>query len=196
MADLSHLTDCGLPGISRVPYGVHACHFYSNREQLVAALVPYFVAGLRANERCLWVTASPLPAREALRALEAAWPDAGEAVDTGALRILDYEQWYANSVGLKGLDVVQLWLDEEERALASGYSGLRITGNTCFLRLQDWPTFMEYERAVTERFGERRIVALCSYSLEKCSASQVAEVKGAHTCTFEHRDPNWQVARL
>jgi hypothetical protein len=34
---------------------------------------------------------------------------------------------------LKGLDVIQFWLEEEERALAEGYNGLRITGNTSFL---------------------------------------------------------------
>ena len=62
MAGETHLTDCGLPGIVRIPYGLHACHFYSGREQLLEALVPYFVAGLRGKERCLWITAPPLPA--------------------------------------------------------------------------------------------------------------------------------------
>jgi hypothetical protein len=194
MAKRPYLTDCGLPGINRVPYGVHACHFYSDCEQLAAALVPYFVAGLRANERCLWVTAPPLPAVDAFKALQAAWEGAGEAVETGALRILDHDQWYANSIGLKGLDVAQLWLEEEERALAAGYSGLRITGNVCFARPHDWSTFMAHERAVTERFSDRRIVALCSYDLRLCSKPQVSEVMHAHACTFERHDPNWQVA--
>jgi hypothetical protein len=47
-----HSTQCGLPGIDRVPFGMHACHFYRNRDDLIGALAPYFVAGLRANERC------------------------------------------------------------------------------------------------------------------------------------------------
>jgi DcmR-like sensory protein len=59
MANLPHITRFGLPGIDRVPFGMHACHFYSNRDQLAAVLVPYSVAGLRRNERCLWVTAPP-----------------------------------------------------------------------------------------------------------------------------------------
>ena len=59
MANLSHITRCGLPGIEWVPFGMHACHFYSSTDQLVAALVPYAVAGLRSNDRCLWVTAKP-----------------------------------------------------------------------------------------------------------------------------------------
>jgi hypothetical protein len=45
MADLSHITRCGLAGIEWVPFGMHACHFYSSNDQLVAALPPYAVAG-------------------------------------------------------------------------------------------------------------------------------------------------------
>ena len=46
-----HLTECGLPGITHIPYGVHMCNFYRTREELAAALVPFFAAGLRTNER-------------------------------------------------------------------------------------------------------------------------------------------------
>jgi len=193
MAPLPNLTDSGLAGIRQVPYGMHACHFYANKEELAQALVPYFVAGLRAHERCLWVTAPPLPALEARRALESAWDGVAEAVERGAIRIIDHDQWYSSVAGLKGVDVIQLWLEEEERALAEGYSGLRTTGNVSFLRPEDWPAFMEYERAVTQRFHGRRIVALCSYALSDSSAEQVTEVMRAHNCAFERPDANWQV---
>lgn len=189
----THLTDCGLPGIGSVPYGMHACHFYRTRAELVDALVPYFLAGLRRNERCLWITAPPLPANEAMQALHSAWDGMDDAIEAGALRILDFDQWYASSARLKGLDVVKFWLEEEERALAAGYSGLRITGNVTFLKPGDWPTFMEYERAVTARFDGRRIVALCSYMLPTCTPQQVRDVMDAHPCAFDRPDANWQV---
>jgi hypothetical protein len=37
----------------------------AKREDLAAALVPYFVAGLHNHERCVWVTAEPLCAEAA-----------------------------------------------------------------------------------------------------------------------------------
>ena len=188
MADLSHITRCGLPGIDRVPFGMHACHFYRNRDQLVAALVPFSVAGLRSNERCLWVTAPPLPAREAVEALRAAWDGVDEAIQSGALRILDPAR-------LNGLDLAQLWLDEEERALAEGYNGLRIAGNTSFLTPGDWSTFMEYEQAITARLNGRRIVALCSYPLAQCNDQQASEVMHAHHCALD-LDAHWQVVAV
>ncbi len=191
--DLPVLTTCGLPGVDRVPYGMHACHFYRDRDELVAALSPYFIAGLRANERCLWVTAPPLLSREAIQVLRDAWGDAEDALHSGALRVLDFERWYETSKGLKGLDVVDVWLKEEERALADGYSGLRITGNISFLTPERWPAFMEYEQAVTAGFHGRRIIALCSYCLPHCNDEQVAQVIQAHTCAFERTDDDWQV---
>jgi hypothetical protein len=193
MANLPHLTRCGLPGIDRVPFGMHACHFYSDRDQLVAALVPYFVAGLRGNERCLWVTAPLLSAREAVQVLRAAWDGADDAIQAGALRILDFDRWYAGSARLRGLDVVRLWLQEEERALAEGYDGLRISGHTSFLAPGDWLMLMEYEQAVTTHFNGRRIVSLCSYAMAQCNDQQMSDVVQAHHCAFERPDADWQV---
>jgi hypothetical protein len=189
MAKLSHMTRFGLPGIDHVPFGIHACHFYKDRDELVGTLVPYFIAGLTANERCLWVTAPPLPAREAYEALRAKGVD--EAIRTGALVVLDFNRWYATSKGVKGLDVVQVWLEEEERALAAGYHGLRIAGNTSFLKPDDWSTFIEYEQAVTERFKGRRIVALCSYESAQCNDRRMTEVLHAHHWTLQGSQADW-----
>jgi two-component system, sensor histidine kinase PdtaS len=183
MEKFSHITRFGLPGIDRVPFGTHACHVYRNYDELVAALVPYFVVGLRSNERCLWVTAPPLLAREAYQVLRPHGID--DAIRAGRLLILDFGEWYASSAGLKGQDVVELSLKEEERALAEGYYGLRIAGNMSFLKPADWSTFMEYEEAASARFVNRRIVALCSYALAQCHDRQIDEVRNAHHCSLQ-----------
>jgi hypothetical protein len=190
----SHLTHCGLPGIAWVPFGMHACHFYGNREELLAALVPFALAGLHGNERCLLVAAQPLPSQDLIAALRAAWDGVDDAMARGALKVLDFDQWYTNAAELKGSDVVKLWLDEEERALADGYSGIRISGNVTFLEADtDWSTFMEYEKAVTDHLVGRRIVALCSYALDQCSEQLVVAISHAHHCKLEHPDSNWAV---
>jgi len=189
-----HLTECGLPGIRRIPYGLHACHFYPGRKELLEALVPYFIAGVAAGERCIWVAAPPLPAADAEQALREAWTGVDEALAKGALRIIDFDRWYADTAGLKGTKVVDVWLAEEERALAQGFRGLRITGNTSFLTPADWTTFMEYEREVDRRVQGRRIIALCSYVMGQ--REKMAEIVRAHHCAFERPDSGWQVAGL
>jgi len=173
---------------------MHACHFYDDSDQLIAAMVPYILAGLRGKERCLWVAAPPLPGREAIQALRAAWDGTDDALQDGALRILASDQWYSGSAGLKEIGIVELWLKEEERALAEGYNGLRIAGNTSFLKPGDWPILMEHERAATARFNGRRIVVLCSYSRAQCDDQQAHEVAQVHHCAFERPDADWRLA--
>jgi two-component system, sensor histidine kinase PdtaS len=188
-----HLTDCGLPGIKDIPYGVHMCHFYRNREELAGALVPYFAAGLRRRERCIWVTAEPLDALAAADRLRAAGLDADRFIQSGALVIRDYSTWYAKGDELKGNDVARLWLDEERKALAAGYSGLRITGNTSFVDHANWELFMEYEALLNPTFAGRRVVTLCSYDLNLCGAAEVLDVVRNHGCTLDRPDDGWQI---
>jgi hypothetical protein len=193
MSAAPYITDCGLPGIKHIPYGIHMCHFYRTREELAAALVPFFSAGLRANERCIWITADPFPAEDAKAGLARAGFDVEDAIERGRLVVRDYSDWYAQAGELKGKDVVDLWLREEAEALGEGYAGLRITGNVTFLRPEDWSLFMEYEALIQKAFQGRRIVTLCTYWLEQCSATEVFDVMRRHSCTLDHPDHGWQI---
>ena len=186
MENPSHIPRVGLPGMDRIPFGTHACHFYSNRDELIRTLVPYFIEGLSGNERCFWVTAPPLPARDAYIAIRKQGVD--DAIQDGALVVLNFDQWYTSSAGLKGRHIVDLWLKEEERALAEGYNGLRIAGNTSFLKPGDWSAFLEYDRSVTTGFKNRRIVALCSYMSAHCNEQQRSEVLHAHHRALQGSD--------
>ncbi len=189
----SSLTDCGLPGIRQIPFGVHMCHVYSSREELVAALVPYFAAGLRGNERCIWICGEPLSAREAEAELALAGIDVEGAIASGSLIVRDFSEWYAESGRLKGTDVMRQWLHYEERALADGYEGIRITGNVSFLTPATWHLFMQYERLINEVFPGRRIVTLCSYPREAVGAADLLDVTHAHSCALERPDEGWQI---
>jgi MEDS: MEthanogen/methylotroph, DcmR Sensory domain len=176
-----------------LPYGIHMCHFYEDRDDLVGALVPYFDAGLRNNERCIWITAKPLEAAEAKLELENAGVDVDAAIRSGALTILDFSEWYVKAEGLKSAEVAALWLAEERRALEQGYSGLRITGNASFLTPETWPDFMDYEEVVHRAFQGRRIISLCSYHARRCTPAERIEVVRRHSCALDRPDDGWQV---
>lgn len=118
---------------------------------------------------------------------------ADHAIEKGKLRIIDFDEWYTQIGQAKGQDVVQLWLDEEERALAEGFSGLRVTGNISFLTPDTRPAFMDYERSVSAQFKTRRIVAPCSYLIAQCEDPHVSEVMHAHNCALEREDTHWRV---
>src|SRR5215212_8285693 len=65
----------GIEAVGTVPWGSHFCQFYETADDLADTLVPFFKAGLDNGERCMWVTARPLRAADAVDALRSAVPD-------------------------------------------------------------------------------------------------------------------------
>jgi hypothetical protein len=153
------------------------------------------MAGLRNNERCLWITAPPLSADEAKAELVKVLPRLEAMIQENRIRIVEAAEWYRNTNRVDANDVSNRWLQEEERALAEGYRGLRITGNTSFLTPEDWNTFMDCESAIDKAIKGRRIVALCSYNAQQCRATDVLEVIQNHQVTLDRQDRNWEVLR-
>lgn len=197
MSSTAHITDCGVPGIKGIPYGAHLCHFYDGQQDLTEALIPYFEAGLRNNERCIWVTADPLRAAQAKAALKSAVPGTDAFLAQDTLRILDFSDWYTTSEGKpKGRGVVNAWLEEERAALADGHAGLRINGNTSFLADGDWDAFIEHEHALSAAFQGRKIVTLCSYGVERRDAARTLDVVHSHHSTLHRTDSSWQVLTM
>ena len=169
------------------------CHFYRGRDDLVEALVPFFIAGLHNNERGVWITAAPLEAADARLELQKAGLDVDAALRSGALTLQDYSEFYLKAEGMKSPEVAALWLAEEERALEQGYSGLRITGNASFVAPETWPDFMDYEETVHKAFQDRRIISLCSYDIRRCGPSEIHGVMRRHSCVLNRPDDGWQI---
>ena len=188
---ITDLTKYGIPGIDKVPFGIHVCHFYRTGEDLIDALVPYFAAGLGNNESCVWVT--PFSNDEARSALRGTLSGVDALVDKGQLQIFDAQTWQSRTGGMDGSAGVQFWLQEEQRALTKGYEGLRSAVNSSSLYVDDWDTLMDYEGAVSESIRDRRILMLCSYDAQKCQATSVLEAVRTHQHALDRRDVNWEI---
>jgi hypothetical protein len=189
-----HLTECGLPGIGPVPYGLHLCHFFPQRQDLADGLLAYFKAGIRNNESCLWVAADPLPAAEA-REEAGKVPELADALASGQLKIFDAREWYGEAGSYLPAKLTQAWIEAEQTALAAGHNGLRVSGNTSFLQASDWDAFMAYEHALSPILERRRILTLCSYSLGRCRPTDMLDVVRHHHVTIDRVDTGWQVQR-
>jgi len=191
---LADVTKYGIPGIDKVPFGIHVCHFYRARQDLVDALGPYFAAGLGNNERCVWVTR--LSSDEAAAALGTVKIGLDAMLDKGQMQIFDAKSWHASTRGMDENAVAQFWLHQEEQALSKGYQGLRTAVDTSFLYADDWDTLMGYEGAVSDAIRDRRILMLCSYDAHKCQACGVLEAVRAHQHALDRRDVNWEIDSL
>ena len=183
----------GLKIVGDVPWGTHFCQFYETKEDLLDVLVPYFRAGLEANEFCMWVTSEPLSAEEAKAALGAVVPDLKKRIAGGQMEILDYRQWYVLNGKFNADRVLQGWVDKLEAALKRGFEGLRLTGNTFWLEKSLWKNFSDYEAAVDSVIGKYRMLALCTYSLSKCGAFEVMDVVRNHQFALIRQGKRWEM---
>lgn len=189
----SHITDCGIPGVGVVPYGMHMCHFYTSRRDLVDALLPYFVAGLNHKERAIWIASPLLPVAEIAIAISE-YPELERGVASGQLRICDAAEWYDGSAAPKTDDIVRRWIDEEERALADGYQGLRIGDDaTCMVR-KGWSRVLDYETRLHAGLRGRRIVACCNYCSQERQPVDMLEVVRCHDVALDRNGQHWHVS--
>jgi len=185
--------DSGIPAVGILPWGSHFCQFYDSQRDLADALVPYFLAGIRGNAQCVWVTADPLRAHQARDLFRTAVPHIDALERSGQLEIIDYQDWYLKTGGLKTETLHQMWIERQAIALQNGYSGLRASGNTSFLEVCDWKSFADYEARLTGAFRGHRIVGLCAYSLGRCNSDSVIDVVRSHQFALTRRADQWEL---
>jgi PAS domain-containing protein len=185
----------GISVIGDVSWGTHFCQFYNTSQDLIETLVPYFKEGLASNEFCMWVTSEPLQVDQAAAALRAAVPGLDDYIQKGQIEILDYSQWYTRSGKFSADEVLQGWVDKLNTALEQGYEGLRLTGNTFWLEQADWDDFTRYEEAVNNVIGQYRMLAICTYCLQKCSALEILDVVTNHQFALIKRSGRWQIIK-
>ena len=181
----------GIDIVESVPWGTHLCLFYQTEADLTSTMASYFKAGLENNEVCLWVTSGPVTVEGAKRSLRGVIRNLDDYVENGQMEIIDYRQWYTRSGGFEADRVLGGWFDKEDQALKRGFDGLRLAGNTVWLEKEDWREFIAYEEAVDGVFPKHRMIAVCTYSLDKCGPSEVLDVVSCHQCALTRRDGEW-----
>lgn len=191
MAD--EFRDTGIAIIGSVPWGTHFCQFYKTRQDLIDILIPYFKAGLENNEFCMWITSEPLAVAEAQQAMRKAVTDFDKYLQRGQIEIIPYTEWYLLDGTFDDERVLAGWVSKLEQALARGYSGLRLTGNTFWLEKNHWQDFTDYEARVNDVLGKYQMLALCTYSLDKCDSSAVIDVVKNHQFALVKQEGEWEI---
>ncbi len=118
---MSHIVrNSGIPLIGDLQWGTTFCHFYETVQDLLGTLVPYFAAGLKQNELCLWILPPILTAGDVQVALRQSVDRYDEYLISGQLRIVPHGSWPTKE---KATDAaITTSIDE---ALSGGFEGLR-----------------------------------------------------------------------
>ena len=187
------LRPTGLEIIGDVAWGTHFCQFYRTAQDLQDILVPYFRAGLETNEFCMWVVSEPLGVEAARHALAAAVPGFEEYLRRGQIEIIPHTDWYLKGGTFDADRVLAAWIAKLDAALAGGYDGLRLSGNTFWLEPKDWRAFTDYEAAVDSVIGRYRMLAACTYSVDRCGFDEILDVVRNHRFALVRREGRWEL---
>ncbi len=183
--------ETGIEILGKVPWGTHLCQFYKTKEDLLDILIPYFKTGLQNNEFCMWITSEPLHADEAKKVLQKKLDNFDDYLKKGQIEILESTEWYTKSGTFNAEKVLSGWIKKEAEARKNGFDGLRLTGNTFWLEKKDWKDFTNYEEVINHVIGNYKMVAICSYSLDRCNASEIIDVVSNHQFAIIKREGLW-----
>lgn len=183
----------GIPAVGNLPWGSHFCQFYRDKSDLAEIVIPFFQAGLEANEACLWITSSILDAKSAAELLKQVVPDLEHRIANGQMSIIPMSKWYVPGENFESDAVLTSWTAREAAARDAGFDGLRLSGDTIWVERSGWNDFMHYERQVNKAFRSLRLVALCTYCSETCTASDVIDVCSHHEFALARRHGSWEL---
>jgi PAS domain S-box-containing protein len=183
----------GLDVVGDIAWGTHCCLFYETTADLLGTVVSYCQAGLESHEFCLWVIAAPVTQEEAVRALRQAVPEIDRHLADGSIEIVAARDWYLPDGTFDLERVIRGWNDRLARALANGYAGVRVTGDTAWLEQKYWKDFCDYEESLNVAIANQRLAVLCTYPLAACGAAGVLDVVRTHQFAIAKRRGEWDV---
>src|ERR1041385_3836271 len=192
----SELRDSGISGVGEVPWGTHFCCFYQTKQDLLDILVPYFKAGLRANEFCLWIVSNSelITNQEAKAALTQAVPELEQYLSEGRIEIVPHDLWwFLKSRTFDLRQAAQQFKEKLDDALAAGYVGMRVNGSPAWMRPERHEDLCEYEKEVDGIYSHLRIIAACTYPTSKSLAELLFDVASSHRFTIARRRGEWDV---
>ena len=188
------LRKTGIRVIADMPWGAHICLFYETKEDLLDTNAAYIKAGLESNEFCVWAISEPITEDEAWAALHRDVPDldgreANESIgDSARLQLVPARatssiQRRSRAAGMKKLQF----------ALDRGFDGLRISGNAFWIEQQSLEAnFANTNKSWMNRWKDRAMLVLCTYSLSASRAVDLLDVARAHQFTVARRRGQWE----
>ena len=186
----SELRTTGIEVVGDMPWSTHFCLFYDTKSYLLETLAPYCKAGLESGEYCLRVVAEPVKETEAMQALARVVPDFDRYLREQSIEIVAVPDWYLDDGEFDLARVIKGWNQKLERAIAKGYTGVRVTGDTAWLNKEHWRDFCAYEESLNQAIANQRLAVLCTYPLASCGASEILDVVQTHQFTVTKRHGN------
>lgn len=179
----------GIGSMIDIPWGTHFCYFYETKQDLLDALVPFFLAGLDNNEFCLWVVYKPVTEADALGAMRAATPDLDRYLAENRFAI-----WVHPDLETPEHDNSLSYLYKQlESVSARGLEGMRLAGSPICLQKMSGDCFREFEFRLGQAAASNRLIALCHFAVADSSATEILDAARSHRFVLARREGDWKI---
>jgi DNA-binding CsgD family transcriptional regulator len=189
------LRETGLEAIGGVPWGSHFCIFYETKRDLLDIVVPFFKAGLQANEFCLWIVASSelVTINEAKAVLHEAVSDFDQLLKNGNIEIVPYDKWFLTGRALDIRKAIARFRQKVNEAAKRGFSGARLTGSPTWMRNKlRARSFREFEHKFDGQLTHEQMIAACTFPLRLTSAEDILDAARTHQFAVTVRKGAWK----
>lgn len=140
----------------------HVIMFYSKREDKREVLFTHLKAGLDQGEAAAYVASEENP-DEIRQAMRRFGMDVDRLERSGALRVIDYKNWYIIRGKLSIPKTMELWKRLYDESMSKGFKGLRVAGEMAgFFEKRMVKQLVEYEKSLHKVF-ELPITGICAY---------------------------------
>jgi hypothetical protein len=167
---------------SEISCSCHACAFFSSDDEEQAVLAPFAKDGLAANDRLVQII-NGRNREDRVRRLEAEGIDVEGATSSGQLEMRPWEQAYLSTGNGFDQDAMLALIQEVlKEGRSSGFGMTRLWANMEWA-LEDLPgvdNIVEYETRLNHVLPEYDDVVVCTYDLNKFSASTVMDILRTH----------------
>lgn len=166
--------------------GDHVCSIYESTDDLLEVATPCIQIGLERGERCL-VIVDPRTAVDLVGRLTARGVDVEDEFNRKALLLLSEREAYFHNDEFEPEAMVALWQQNESRALADGFSGLRVLADMARVVVPESLAeqtgdnrLVVLEAMLNSFFTGRRILAICMYNRAQFNPTVVKDVLRTH----------------
>ena len=189
----TNLRATGIPVLGPRAWGTHSCCFYATQQDLLETLVPYFKAGLENKEQCLWILSPQLREEDAINALRRAVPGLDQHFAEDRLQLIPHEKFYLEGGRFEIDTVFGRWDQYSSRALAKGFEGLRVAGDTGWVHGRYRGLLLDYEHQLDQYVAGQRSLVLCTYPLAASDSAELLDLVRTHQSAIARRNGNWEI---
>lgn len=153
-----------IQAIEKLSYGEHLCSIYSNRDEQMSVIIPFILAGLKRNDKCIYIVDENTK-EDIVSELEK-HIEIGSFIESQQMEFLTKEEAYLKDGFFDPDRMINLLKDVEREAVEQGYSGLTVTGEMTWVlsNLPGVERLIEYEAKLNYFFPKSKCVAVCQYN--------------------------------